>query len=130
MNILEFALLMYCYAALIAVLAISLYGIVCRPNILKKIICLSIFGDTANTLIIFLGFRTKNPIPPIVPTLTPTKALMTEFTTRAVDPVPQCLVITAIVINMAILMFLIFLAIQIYRHYGTLDARKVARLRG
>ncbi|MCS7139846.1 MAG: sodium:proton antiporter [Candidatus Nezhaarchaeota archaeon] len=129
--IIEAILQLYGYAALITVVAISLYGIVRGPSLIKKLIALTILGDTANVLIIFLGFRFGGEIyPPILPTLNPTQETISWFISVAVDPVPQCLVITAIVINMAITMFLAFLIIQVYRLYGTTMVKKIARLKG
>jgi len=127
---LEEVIVTYLYAALFAVFAIAVYGVVVKPNILKKIIALSILGDTANTIIILLGYRTlAKPLPPILPTLTPAKELIREFFMTSVDPIPQVLVITAIVINMAVTALLAFLAIQVYRLYNTLDYREVLKLR-
>lgn len=127
----EQVIVVYLYAALFAVFAMALYGVVVKPNIVKKLIALSILGDTANTLIIFLGYRTiAKPWPPVVPELEPTLDLLKKFTQLSVDPIPQVLVITAIVINMSVTALLAFLAIQVYRLYGTLDFRKVLKLRG
>lgn len=126
----EEVIVTYLYAALFAVFAIAVYGVVVKPNILKKIIALSILGDTANTIIILLGYRTlAKPLPPILPTLTPAKEFIREFFMASVDPIPQVLVITAIVINMAVTALLAFLAIQVYRLYDTLDYREVLKLR-
>ena len=124
------ALWIYFYITLIGLIAVSVYGIVVRPNLLKKIIALSILGDTANTFIIFLGFRRGGAAVPIFPSIKPTLEELLWFKETAVDPLPQCLVITAIVINMSVTAFLIALAIQLYRLYGTLDVRKAVRLRG
>lgn len=44
-------------------------------------------------------------------------------------PVPQALTLTSIVIGVAVLALILSLAIMIYRHYGTLDSRKVRRLK-
>jgi len=127
---LETALITYLYAALFVVFSIAVYGVVIKPNILKKIIALSILGDTVNTIIILLGYRAiAKPLPPILPTLNPTKESIEYFFKTSVDPIPQVLVITAIVINMAVTALLAFLAIQVYRLYGTLDYRKVLKLR-
>lgn len=127
----EHIIVLYLYAALFIVFGISVYGVVVKPNIVKKLIALSILGDTANTLIIFLGYRTlPKPWPPVFPELEPSLELIEEFTKLSVDPLPQVLVITAIVINMAVTALLAFLAIQVYRLYGTLDFRKVLKLRG
>ena len=126
----EEAIVTYLYAALFAVFTIAVYGVVVKPNILKKIIALSILGDTANTIMILLGYRTlAKPLPPILPTLTPAKELIREFSMTSVDPIPQVLVITAIVINMAVTALLAFLAVQVYRLYNTLDYREVLKLR-
>lgn len=130
MSAISQALWVYFYLTLIGLIAIAVYGIVKRPNLLKKIIALSILGDTANTFIIFIGFRRGGATVPVLPTLQPTLTDLLWFKETAVDPLPQCLVITAIVINMSVTAFLTALAIQLYRLYGTLDVRKAVRLRG
>ncbi|KAA0001085.1 MAG: cation:proton antiporter, partial [Thermoplasmata archaeon] len=43
--------------------------------------------------------------------------------------VPQALTLTSIVIGVAVLALILSLAINIYRHYGTLESEKVRRLR-
>jgi len=121
---------LYGYIALIITIAISLYGIVRGASLIKKLIALTILGDTANVLIIYLGFKFGEQYPPVLPTLKPTPGDIAWFTSVAVDPVPQCLVITAIVINMAITMFLAFLIIQTYRLYGTTMVKRIAKLKG
>jgi len=50
-------------------------------------------------------------------------------TTPVVDPVPQALVLTAIVIGVGVLALALALAIQVYRHYGTLDVAKIKGLK-
>jgi len=129
MTTLSQALWIYMYLALIGLIAVAVYGIVRRPNLIKKIIALSILGDTANTFIIFIGFRRGLTTVPILPTLNPTLEQLIAFKNTAVDPLPQCLVLTAIVINMSVTAFLIALAIQLYRIYGTLDVREAVRLK-
>jgi len=121
----------YCYAALVTIIAISLYGIVRGASLTKKLIALTIFGDTANALMIYVGYRFGEEVfAPVMPTFEPSPSEIAWFVSTAVDPVPQCLVITAIVINMAITMFLAFLIIQAYRLYGTVSVKKIAKLRG
>ncbi len=112
--------------------ALALYGILARPSLIKKIIALTILGDSANTFAIMVGFRQPqnvNPIPPVM-LWKPTTSNIEYFVTHAVDPLPQALVLTAIVIGLAVTLFLVFLTIQIYRQYGTTDVRKIAKLRG
>ncbi|MEM0504960.1 MAG: sodium:proton antiporter [Sulfolobales archaeon] len=116
--------------SLLAIIGISLYGILARPSIIKKIIALTIFTDAANLLAILVGFRRPPSIPPVLLNLEPGPAEIAEFSAAAVDPLPQALVLTAVVIGMAVNMLIIFIALQLYRLYGTLDVRKVRRLRG
>jgi len=127
----EHFLQLYCYVALVVIIMISLYGIVRGASLTKKLIALTIFGDVANALIIYVGYRLGEEVfVPVLPTLEPSPEDIAWFTSVAVDPVPQCLVITAIVINMAVTLFLAFLVIQAYRLYGTTVVKKIARLRG
>lgn len=47
-----------------------------------------------------------------------------------VDPIPQALILTAIVIGLAVTCLLIAIAIRIYEKYGTYDVRELKKLRG
>jgi multicomponent Na+:H+ antiporter subunit C len=47
-----------------------------------------------------------------------------------VDPLPQALVLTSIVIGLAVTAFLVALAIRIYEKYGTFDVTQLRRLKG
>ncbi len=121
--------------SLIMNLGISLYGIFWRPSLVKKIIALTILGDTANVLAIVVGYRAwvapnRPPIPPVLTTWKPTAADLSKFSSLAVDPLPQALVLTAVVIGLAVTVFLVFLTIQVYRLHGTTDVRKIAKLKG
>jgi multicomponent Na+:H+ antiporter subunit C len=120
----------YIILATIATLTISLYGMLYKPHLIKKIIALTIFGDAGNIFATIVGFRYIYPvIPPILTTESPTPNDINTFLARAVDPLPQALVLTAIVIGMAVVLFMVFLALQVYRIYHTLDARKIAEQR-
>ncbi len=47
-----------------------------------------------------------------------------------VDPLPQALVLTAIVIGLAITALMVALAMRIYEKYKTFDITKIKELRG
>jgi len=128
--LIEYYLIIYIYAMALATISIALYGIIIKPNIIKKIIALTILGDTANVLIIFLAYRLiPFPKPPILPSLKPSREELVEFMKSSVDPLPQALVITAIVINVAVIAFLVFLAIQVFRQYHTLEYNEIIKLK-
>lgn len=79
-----------------------------------------------NTFAIYVGYRRwvneLNPRPPVL-TKPPTPEVLREFTILAVDPLPQALVLIAIVIGLAVTLFLVFLGYVLYRHYRTLNMR-------
>jgi multisubunit Na+/H+ antiporter MnhC subunit len=52
------------------------------------------------------------------------------FVTRAVDPLPQALVLTAIVISLATLALMIAVCLRVHGKYGTFDITEIRRLRG
>ncbi|MEM1931270.1 MAG: sodium:proton antiporter [Sulfolobales archaeon] len=106
---------------LLVTAAISLYGIIARPSITKKIISLTILGDSLNVLAILIGFRAFS-VPPVLLRLNANPGELLDFAYSAVDPLPQALVLTAIVIGLAVNLFLIFLALQVYRLYGDYTA--------
>lgn len=121
--------------SLIMNIGISLYGIFRRPSLIKKIIALTILGDTANVLAIVVGYRMwptpwRPPIPPVLTTWKPSAADLSRFAHLAVDPLPQALVLTAVVIGLAVTVFLVFLTLQVYRLYKTTDVRKISKLKG
>lgn len=122
----------YYYVVLILIVFISIYGIATRPNLLKKIIMLSILSDTANMFAVVIGFHAGKTTPPVFPGITfnvdrfPSQEELNRFAQIAVDPLPQVLIVTAIVISLAVLVFLSFITVLIYRKYGTLDMREVS----
>lgn len=120
----------YIILSSVATLAISLYGILYKRHMIKKIIALTIFGDAGNIFATIIGFRYIFPVaPPVLTTETPSPADINSFLSVTVDPLPQALVLTAIVIGMAVILFMVFLALQVYRIYGTLDTKKIAEER-
>ena len=53
-----------------------------------------------------------------------------EAIVNMVDPLPQALVLTAIVIGLAVTAMCIAIAIRIYEKYGTFDITKIRKLHG
>lgn len=107
--------------------AIALYGVLSRPSLVKKFLCVVMFTDSINIIAVFIGFRHTPkgyPSPPILEAV-PTSAKDVEaLTTTSVDPLPQAMILTAIVIGIACSMFLLTLILMYYRHHGTTDLRR------
>jgi len=109
------------------VVVISLVGICCvvwRRNMVKKVMGLGIFTNSIHLLLISMGFR-KGGIPPII-----TPENVNYFVQHAVDPLPQALVLTSIVIQLSVTALALGIVILAYQHTGTLDADRMNKLRG
>lgn len=120
----------------IAVIAIAMniviatYGVFIKHSIIKKLMALIIFCDSINMLAVAVGFRiTENyyPSPPVLEGLPEGPENIKKFTKVAVDPLPQAFVITAVVIGLAVMTFLLSLATAYYDHFKTDDIRVSVR---
>ncbi|MEM0014265.1 MAG: sodium:proton antiporter [Zestosphaera sp.] len=113
--------------------AISLYGVVAKVNLVKKLIALTILQDTINIFTVLVGYRLLRPgltlQPPVVIDLNPTPEVIKEFVTRSVDPLPQAFVLTAVVIGLAVTLFLTTIVLHVSRHFKTVNVDEIGRLK-
>ena len=100
---------------------IGLYGVVTRRNLVKIAISLSIMEFSTFLFFALLGYI-EGGVAPIVNPAEPNKIY--------VDPLPQALVLTAIVIGLATTALLMAVIIRLYRKYGTFDIREIKNLNG
>lgn len=99
----------------------GLYGILAKRNIIKMVIGLSIMEFSICLFLVLTGY-VDGGIAPIV-----TSASGHDHFT---DPLPQAMVLTAIVIGLAANAMLLAVAVRIYKRYGTFDVREINRLKG
>ncbi|MBN1295025.1 MAG: NADH-quinone oxidoreductase subunit K [Candidatus Latescibacteria bacterium] len=109
------------YIGSFGLIFIGLYIICVKRNLIKVIIGLSILNTGINLFLITIGYVESGTAPIF-------SGESIEFP-RMVDPVPQALVLTAIVIGVAILALALSLAIRLYQHYGTLNLQKIREQR-
>ncbi|MEM2907904.1 MAG: NADH-quinone oxidoreductase subunit K [Candidatus Hadarchaeales archaeon] len=114
------------YAVAAMLFSLGIYCLLCKRNLIKMIMGLGVMTDGIHLLLISLGYRAGG----IAAIVTGGEGAGEEFALRAVDPIPQALVLTSIVINICIVALALSLAIHVYRHYGTLNPFEVRRLRG
>ncbi len=119
--------------SLYANLGASMYGVIARKNLVKKLICLTMLGDTVNVFAILVGYRLSRGGTPVPPVFTEwskaSEKLLANFVSRSVDPLPQALVLTAIVINLAVTIFLATLILYTHRHFGTVEMDRVSEMK-
>ncbi|TSA24554.1 cation:proton antiporter [bacterium] len=109
------------YIGAFGLIFIGLFIILVKHNLIKVIIGISILDTGVNLFLIAVGYINKGTAPIFSKPGLDAKNM--------VDPVPQALVLTAIVIGVAILALALSLAIRLYQHYGTLDLRKIKEQR-
>jgi len=106
----------------IILFSIGLYGILVKRNLIKMIIGLVIMEYAINLMLALVGFRKGGIAPIITPEISETATF--------VDPLPQAIVLTAIVIGLGTTALLVSFAVRIHEKYDTFDVRKIRKLRG
>jgi multicomponent Na+:H+ antiporter subunit C len=109
------------YIGAFGLIFIGLFIMLVKSNLIKVIIGLSILETGVNLFLIAVGYISKGTAP-----IFSNSSVEAQ---RMVDPVPQALVLTAIVIGVAVLALALSLAIRLYHHYGTLDLRQIKEQR-
>lgn len=109
------------YVGAFGLILIGLLVILVKRNLIKIIIGLSILDTGVNLFLISVGYLASGTAPIFSREGIDSGSM--------VDPVPQALVLTAIVIGVAVLALALGLAVRLYQKYGTLDMRKVKELR-
>lgn len=112
---------MMIYLLCLILFCVGIYGLLSKRNIIKMIVGLIIAEHAVNLFFILVAYRRNGRAPILAPDVA---------ITQMVDPLPQALVLTAIVIGLATTALLVALAIRIYGKYGTYDIAKIRELRG
>lgn len=110
------------YVGAFIVIILGLYIMMSKKNLIKIVIGMSLVDSGLNLLLVSVGFRAGGTAPIFITDLKPGAFF--------VDPVPQALTLTSIVIGACVSALALSLIIKIHENYGTIDADKVRRLRG
>ena len=104
---------------------IGLYGVLSKKNIVKIIFGIIIMECATNLFLIMLGYKKGGVAPLLEKSTNPA-----DFLARAVDPLPQALVLTSIIIGLAVLILTVGICIRLYEKHGTFDITEIRRLKG
>jgi multicomponent Na+:H+ antiporter subunit C len=109
------------------ILLLGVYAVVAKKNLIKIVIGLLIIEYAVNLMLVLVGYR-SGPAGALgdAPILTQAS----QETAHFVDPLPQALVVTSIVIGLGLTAMVVALCIRLYEKYGTLDVLLIRRLRG
>ena len=111
----------YTYVLFAILLVIGLYVVVASSNLVKKVIGLNLF-QTAIFLFFVSTAYVEDGSSPIIP--------KEAFAGQSyASPLPQVIVLTAIVVGIALTAVALALIVRIYDEYGTLDEETLREVR-
>jgi multicomponent Na+:H+ antiporter subunit C len=108
------------YLLCFALFLVGIYGVIAKRDLIKIILAVGIMGYSANLFLILYAYRNGATFP----------ILTGSNPGPMVDPLPQALVLTSIVIELGTTALLVALAVRLFQKYGTFDIAKIRRLRG
>jgi multicomponent Na+:H+ antiporter subunit C len=118
------------YLLAFILLVVGLYAIVAKRNVIKIIVGLAILDYAVNLILVLVGYRATKGAPPVAPILTGGMANEPALVAGAVDPLPQALVLTSIVISLSVTALVVAIGLRLYEKYGTFDTQRMRNLRG
>lgn len=98
---------------------VGLYGVLTRKNLIKIILGLSIMQYAINLFLILIGFVREGSAP-----------ILNANAAIYVDPLPQAMILTVIVIGLATTALLLAMAVKLYRKHNTFNIREINILKG
>ncbi len=110
------------YGTAILLILIGLYAVLTKKHLVKIVIGLSLMDAGVNLLFVAAGYISNHTAPIFSPGYE-------NAADKMVDPVPQALVLTAIVIGFAVTALALSLVIRLYRHHKTANIEQLNSLK-
>ena len=113
------------YVLAMALLGVGLYAISCKKNLIKTIVGVIVMEYAVNLFLLLQGYRAGGRAPILA------EGESVEFFARnSVDPLPQAMILTSIVIGLGVVALMVAMALRIHEKYGTFDLSEIRKLRG
>ena len=117
-------------ATALGLIFIGFAAVATKRNLIKMVLGFSIANTGVNLLIVALGWAPGRTAPIIDdPALLADTTTLAVRTSAVVDPVPQAIVLTAIVIGVGTTALMLAYAIRLYATSGSLDVNHFGRLK-
>lgn len=111
---------MILYVLCFILFLVGLFGVITRRNVIKIVLGICIMEYSMNLFLILIAYI-EGGVSPIA---------VRGDEIHYVDPLPQAMVITVIVIGLATTAMLLAIAIRLYKKHGTFDIRQIKNLKG
>jgi multicomponent Na+:H+ antiporter subunit C len=103
---------------------IGLYGALSNRNILRMIVAFTVANTGVNLVLVAVGYMNGRTAP-----ILNDAVAVAEAAQRIIDPVPQALVLTAIVIGVGVTALMLAYAYRLFKTRGTLDISRYTELK-
>ena len=103
---------------------IGLFGALSNRNILRMIVAFTVANTGVNLVLVAIGYM-RGRTAPILNEAVP----VADAAAKIIDPVPQALVLTAIVIGVGVTALMLAYAYRLYQAKGSLDISKHTELK-
>lgn len=107
---------------------IGFYGALTHRNLLRMIVAFTIADTGVNIVIVAIGYMHGRTAPIIDATLN-AAANANNLVARIIDPVPQALVLTAIVIGVGVTALMLAYALKLHEKKRSLDIAQFTELK-
>ena len=104
------------YVFSVILFLLGLYTIAVKPNLVKKIMGLNIMETSVFLFIVSIGMVGSGDAPVVIEGVKPASM---------VNPIPQALILTGIVVAVSTTAVALSLCIKIHDHYGTLNSYEI-----
>jgi multicomponent Na+:H+ antiporter subunit C len=101
---------------MVLIFVVGVWGVVAHRNLVKKVVGLSIANSAIIMFFIYQGSLSGTGAP-----------IAVDVTVRPVDPVPQALMLTAIVVGICVVALALVIVYRLYKRFGTLDMEEIER---
>lgn len=108
----------------ILLILIGLWGVLTQKNIIKIIVGFSLFDTGLHVILVAISYLKGKKAP-----ILDNSVALKEAASQITDPLPQALVLTAIVIGLGITALMLVYALKLYQQKRTLDIDKFTELK-
>ena len=107
----------YAYATFVLLLVFGLYMMIASPNLVKKVIGLNLFQSAIFLFFVSMAYVRGGSVP-VIPS---EGGAVGEYA----SPLPQVIVLTAIVVGVSLTAVALALIVRLYAAYGTLNEETI-----
>lgn len=108
------------YTAAVVLFLVGLYAVAVTPNLIRKIMGINIMETAVFLFIVSIGYLDGGGAP----------VAGAAAETGMVNPIPQALILTGIVVAVSVTAVGLAICMMIYKRFGTLDSRELKQAIG